>query len=67
MLLSEAKLLEGFSSLAIDSSHYHTLLTLPVHTADTKSFAVDVRNESVVVSHSEIDNHRPLVVNCMSV
>ena len=51
MLLSEAKLLEGFSSLAINPSDHHSLLTLPVHTSDTKTFALDVRNESVVVSH----------------
>ena len=50
MLMSEARLLEGLSGLSIHPSDHAPLAKLPVHSADSKSFTVDIRNESIIVS-----------------
>jgi len=50
ILLSEAAIIEGLSSLAIEASDHTHLLTLPVHGSESKSYPIDVRNESVIVS-----------------
>ena len=50
VLMSEARLMEGLSSLSINSQDHTPLLTLPIHSSESKSFPVDVRNESIIVS-----------------
>ena len=46
--MSEIRLLEGLRSLSILPDHHLPLLSVPVHN-EAKKFALDVRNESVVV------------------
>ncbi len=48
--MSEARLLEGLSGLSIGPSDHAALAKLPVHAADSNSFTVDIRNESIIVS-----------------
>ncbi len=54
--MSEASLLEGLSSLSISPSDHTPLTTLPVHGDEAKTFTVDVRNESVIVSGRSPDH-----------
>ena len=50
VLLSESRLLSGLTDLGLSVSDAHSLVKTPVH-SQTQSFAVDMRSDSVVVSH----------------
>ena len=50
VLLSESRLLSGLTGLGLSVSDAHSLVQTPVH-SQTQSFAVDMRSDSVVVSH----------------
>jgi len=49
ILLSESRLVEGLQGLGINRTHFQDILHLPVM-SEFKTFAIDMRNESVVVS-----------------
>ena len=49
ILLSESRLVEGLKGLGISPSDFQDILHLPV-LSEHRTFAVDMRNESVVVS-----------------
>ena len=53
VLLSESRLLAGLTSLGLSVSDAHTVVQTPVH-SQAQSFAVDLRSESVVVSHMNV-------------
>ena len=51
ILLSESRLVEGLKGLGISPSDFQDILHLPV-LSEHRTFAVDMRNESVVVRNS---------------
>lgn len=50
VLLSESRLLSGLTDLGLTLSDIQSVIQTPVH-SQVQSFAVDMRSESVVVSH----------------
>lgn len=57
VLLSESRLLSGLTDLGLTLSDIQSVIQTPVH-SQVQSFAVDMRSESVVVSH--MTYHRDL-------
>ena len=53
ILLSESRLVEGLKRLGISSSDFQDILHLPV-LSEHKTFAIDMRNESIVVRKYQV-------------